>query len=301
MDPDGRLVIFVNGLRSPNPFVGNDQSFGQGIKGIYRYNQLGGESSASENAKILRSYWNTGDGANKFGQNVDMAAAFMARIGDDNAYLTSGSSTNTSQSNANWAERYVLGENSRYHEGMAKGEVMHKMIQNGEITLQAGETIKIISHSHGGAHAQGIAAQLLNYKNENGEPLYQIEVIYHITPHQPTDIPELKAPIRTVQYSHPNDAISSTDGLFELFNGGSDYGPIPGITEFIGEDIMGGIGQPDCEGPMGNRCAHSVADNYGFIFETESGNEGAVELKLDRRSNGSTLWYNHDWYPESSD
>ncbi|MCB0738920.1 MAG: hypothetical protein KDC92_15535, partial [Bacteroidetes bacterium] len=153
--------------------------------------------------------------------------------------------------------------------------------------------IKIISHSQGGAHSQGMAAQLLSYKDEDGNPLYKIEVIYHITPHQPTDIPKVEGVDRMVQYSHPGDAISSTKWYQPLeglgLNGGSDFGRIKGVDEFVGYDIMGGDNQPPCEGPMGNRCGHNVTDN-DYIFDIESRKDGAVKIRLDRNEITNPSW-----------
>lgn len=95
--------------------------------------------------------------------------------------------------------------------------------------MEAGETIKIISHSQGGAHAAGVAAQLLSYKNEDGSQLYNVEIVEYITPHQPTDIYHPEG-VKGIQYSHSNDAVSSEDPWW-LPNGGSENGCIKNVTD----------------------------------------------------------------------
>ena len=104
------------------------------------------------------------------------------------------------------------------------------MVQAGDITLKAGETIKIISHSQGGAHSAGYADKLMRYKDANGNALYNVEVIEYITPHQPTDINHPNG-ILGIQYSHPSDAVSSKAPWW-MPNGGSAYGHINNINEF---------------------------------------------------------------------
>lgn len=182
---------------------------------------------------------------------------YKEKYRDSNAIYTSGSSSSRSSAQ------------KRYAEGMTKGSQMHENIQSGNIKMEVGETIKIISHSQGGAHAAGVAAQLLSYKNEDGSQLYNVEIVEYITPHQPTDIYHPEG-VRGIQYSHPNDAVSSEDPWW-LPNGGSEYGKINGIgdSDFYGSDIMGGTGQPPCGGVSGNRCGHNVTDNDDFIKQSE--------------------------------
>jgi hypothetical protein len=148
-------------------------------------------------------------------------------------------------------------------QGTAKAREFHSMVQKGQIKLADGETIKVVSHSQGGAHSVGFVNQLLSYKNSQGEPLYKVEVMYYITPHQPNKFSHVEG-VKGVQYSHPKDAISSDDPWW-LPHGGSGYSEIEGIDEFYGGDIMGGKGQPAAEGPMGNRGGHNVTDNDKFI------------------------------------
>ena len=263
IDPDGRLVLFINGLRPRIAAI--DQVWFLG----------GGRIYDEKNAGDLRGYWRSG--RNTFGKRVDMAERFMERIGDRNAYFTSGSSSWDSQAKVSWLERDILGIRSRYHEGVTKANEFDRMVQKGEITLEDEETIKIITHSQGGAHGAGMAERLM-------ELGYAVEVIYNITPHQPTDITNPDG-VRGVQYSHPSDAISSDYPLWlRLFNGGSEFGEMINITEPRMEDIMGpGTINPDVmpEGPTGNRGGHNVYDN-DYIFDIGQNEEGAVKPREDK-------------------
>ncbi|CAL2085513.1 DUF6443 domain-containing protein [Tenacibaculum sp. 190524A05c] len=241
IDPDGRLIIFINGYRIESS--ANDQyDFGgsnnPGLRGIY-------------NNDVFK-YWSTQNNRkNSFGQKVDLVNYFSSVHNDYNTVFASGGSYGASQAK------------DRAKEGRTKAKKFHKMVQSGKIKMKKGETIKIVSHSHGGAHSVGFANQLMSYVDENGDPLYKIEVIYYITPHQPTDMTNPNG-VDGIQISHPNDAISSKSHP-ALPNGGSSFGKIKGVTYFNGKDIMGGKGQPPCEGALGNRCGHNATDNYNAL------------------------------------
>lgn len=233
IDPDGNLIIFVNGLRVGK---GNaDQQKWLGGGGVHKSD--------------IYDYWRTD--SNTFGRKVDLVDQYQNKYQDENSVFTSGSSHWTSQAS------------QRQREGRTKAETFHKMVQNGEITLADNETIKLISHSHGGAHAAGFAEKLLSYKDANGNAIYKVEVIEYITPHQPGDINHPEG-VDGIQYSHPGDSVSSKAPWW-LPNGGSKYNVIESVRKFLGGDIMGGNNQPPCEGPNGNRCGHTVTDNDEFI------------------------------------
>ncbi len=254
LDPDGKLIIFIGGLRLSERDKDQLRSGKEGgLPGIYKTDVF--------------KYWGTDENSkNSFGKSEDIAGRFMKRIGDENLMFTSGSSK--------WKSQAA----DRKEDGALKGEQFHAMVQSGEIKLAKGETIKIVSHSQGGAHAEGFAEQLMSYRDSDGNQLYKIEVIYNITPHQPGDI---NAPdgIRTVQYSHPNDAVSSK-APFWLPNGRSKISKIKGITEYDERIIIGGKGQPKATGVIGNRNGHNVTDN-GFIFDIPEGKYGYVAPRQD--------------------
>ena len=246
IDPDGRLIIFIGGLRIEAGI--QDQ-----IPGSRNSSAYYGIFSGTVNNPITQ-YWRTN--RNTFGQSADIANLFTNYYGDNNTYFTSGSS------------HYQSSAGQRIREGAAKARQFHKMVQNGDITLEDGETIKVVSHSQGGAHSIGFMDQLMTYTDEDGNSLYNIEVVWHITPHQPTQNGMTNPNgVEGFQISHPSDAISS-NAPWWLPNGGSEFGQINGIPDgnFFGDDIMGGEGQPPAEGPHKNRGGHNVTDNYNAIL-----------------------------------
>lgn len=240
IDPDGRYIIFINGLRTSKGNADQQKWIG------------GGRIHKTD----VYDYWRTGKGeTNAFGRSVDLVDYFQNKYDDTNIGFTSGSSHWNSQAS------------QRSNEGVVKAETFHNMVQAGDITLKAGETIKIISHSQGGAHSAGYAKKLMSYKDAKGNALYNVEIIEYITPHQPTDINHPNG-ILGIQYSHPSDAVSSKAPWW-MPNGGSTYGHINNINEFYGGDIMGGKGQPPLTGATGNRNGHNVTDNDEFIKKSE--------------------------------
>lgn len=247
-DPDGKLIIFIGGLLL---WEGNHQ------------NGAGGKINSYDKDRYWKSEKNT------FGEYAPTKYDFRDLIGDNNTWFTSGSSQWNSQAK------------QRSEEGKVKAQTFHAMVQSGEIKLAKDETIKIVAHSQGGAHGAGFAEQLMTYKGADGKQLYNVEVIYYITPHQPTDITNPKG-VRGVQYSHPSDAVSSDDPWW-LPNGGSKFGKIKGITEFDGREIMGpNSAHPEIkpDGPNGNRGGHNVNDNT-FIFDIPAGQPGYVAPRKD--------------------
>ena len=261
VDPDGNLIVFIGGLRlwqNDADQAGSGDADQKGaFPGIYSLDVF-----VDENGE---GYWHKC--SNTFGQDADLAGAFMERTGDYNVCYTSGSSRWTSQAE------------TRQEEGKLKAQEFHCMVQEGQIKLEAGESIKIVCHSQGGAHSIGFAEQLMTYKNADGSPLYNIEVIYMVTPHQPTDIDlsQLVGKFPIKQYSHPSDAVSSSSWIL---NGGSKFGVIPGVTEFDQTDILNKNTAPKGTGLTGNWNGHAACDNM-FIFNIEEGKPGYVAPRLD--------------------
>ena len=233
IDPDGQYILFINGLRL---WHGNmdQKTFYGGFK-IHKTD--------------VYNYWSTEK--NNFGRKADIAAFYKKVYNENNVGFTSGSSYWNSSAR------------DRELQGMKKAELFHKMVQEGKIKLDPKETIKIISHSQGAAHAAGFAERLMSYKDKLGNPLYHIIVMEYICPHQPTDITHPKGPLG-IQFSHPSDAVAS-DSPWWMPNGGTSYGKIQGIDEFVGGDIFGGNGQPKNTGATGNMGGHAVTDNDEFI------------------------------------
>ncbi len=243
IDPDGRYIIFIGGLRLWHR--ARDQAG-------HSYNGLGGKTGIYKTD--VTKYWRTYDNDNNaFGREVDLVDYYQKKYNDSNIVFTSGSSFWNSQAS------------DRRLDGIEKAKLFHKMVKDCDISLDPGEKIKIISHSQGGAHAAGYAEQLMSYKDEKGNPLYNIEVMEYITPHQPTDINHPSG-VTGIQYSHENDQVSSRN---YLPNGGSKFGIINGIEidNFYHGNIMGGNGQPNAN--IFTRGGHNVTDNDWFIKKNE--------------------------------
>jgi RHS repeat-associated protein len=237
IDPDGKLVIFVNGYRFPTAlFKDIDDPLGTS-RAIKRF--FVGE-------KIYRK-----DEFNYWGKIDDM---FMKRIGDYNVVYADASSHGLSSA------MY------RYYRGKEAGEALLKKIQAGEIKLQTDEhgnvieSIKIVSHSQGGAYAAGIS----NVLTAAG---YKVEVEYYIAPKQPSDIPQTKAE-RRVQYGSEKDIIAPQS-------------PMEGVEQG---------GPPEKEGPIQGH----LLENYKNIFNIQEEKKGYVaprkDIKKNVKENGINLW-----------
>ncbi|WP_430410682.1 hypothetical protein [Kordia sp.] len=173
---------------------------------------------------------------------------------DNNHLFTSGSA-------GNWSSA-----NGRMRQGRRNARQFYRRYKKGKVNLQDGEAIRIVSHSQGGAHAAGFADQLRTYKDADGNSLFNIEVIYYITPHQGKNITTPEG-IQSFQFSHPSDAISGEGfGVINLFNGGKHFGRIRNVSYFSNRDIMGGEGQPKAGGPLGNFGGHKSTDNQEHII-----------------------------------
>ena len=233
IDPDGKYILFINGLRLWHASM-DQKSFYGGFK---------------IHPTDVYHYWSTDK--NSFGRKVDLVAFYKKAYKDDNVGFTSGSSYWNSSAQ------------DRVKEGYKKAELFHKTVMERKIKLSKNETIKVISHSQGGAHAAGFTEKLMSYKDKEGNPLYHIEIMEYITPHQPMDFSHPKGPCG-IQYSHPNDAVAS-DSPWWMPNGGTAYGKINNINYFYGGDIIGGEGQIKNTGATGNMGGHKVTDNDEFI------------------------------------
>lgn len=249
IDPDGRLIIFIGGLRMPA--FGLDQTF-IGRSGFYET-----DDSFNGRGKGFRYWKKYGGKKNNFGTDGDLISLFSKMHNDNNHLFTSGSAGNWSS-----AKR-------RMRQGRRKARKFYERYMEGNVNFDDDdEVIRIVSHSQGGAHAAGFADQLLTYKDSEGNSLFNIEIIHYITPHQGADI--INPGVFAFQYSHPNDAISGNGegmGLFKFFNGGYHYGKIQNldVDNFFESTIMGGEGQPEASGPLGTRNGHNATDNVMTI------------------------------------
>ncbi|MGB0868510.1 MAG: RHS repeat domain-containing protein [Flavobacteriales bacterium] len=210
IDPDGRLVIFVNGHRFG--FWRRKRKMAQ----IGRFN-----------TKESQEYWA------KSG-NIDLL--FKNRIGDYNDLYIDGHNRGLSS-----AKR-------RYLEGIEDGKAILRKITSGEIILKAGETIKIVSHSMGGAKSAGIIKVLTDAG-------LTVESFYDIAPKQPQHIAKSQA-LNHIQYSSQKDGIARQSPI-----PGAIQAPFPGKKDgFIKGHLLG---------------------NYVGIFDNNKEEEGYVSPRKD--------------------
>lgn len=183
IDPDGRLVIFVNGFRISRlleriifgKLIG--KLFDDKPNQVYSYDRY--------------QYWG----------GIDQK--FKTRIKDNKALYADGHN----DANSTAAERY--------QQGKAWGNSFIEKVASGEIVLKQGETIKIISHSQGAAYAAGIV-DAINSAPQNAwlKEVFKFETAYNIAPKQGGDI---KLDVeRVVQFGGPNDIIAHQYPLQEV-------------------------------------------------------------------------------------
>ena len=171
IDPDGQLVIFVNGYRPCLPGIN-----------VYR--------EVKRNDQVFR-----GD---KLGYWSGVDKQFMDRMGDHNSVYADGDAPTLTTGNR-------IGFNAGVAHGRQAGQDLISKINSGEVVLQkneAGEvieSIKVVSHSMGYAYSLGMQKEL----EAAG---YKVEVSYNLAPENPKagNIPDNVN--RSVQYgSGPDD------------------------------------------------------------------------------------------------
>jgi RHS repeat-associated protein len=207
IDPDGKLVIFVNGYRPCLPGVN-----------VYR--------EVKRDDKVFR-----GD---KFGYWGGVDGQFMNKIGDHNAVYADGDApTLTAKSQ--------FGFNARMAHGRQAAQDLISKINSGEVVLKKNdkgevvESIKVVSHSMGYAYSLGMIKEL----EKAG---YKVEVSYNLAPENPKggDIPNNV--VRSVQYgSGPKDPWYNQDRIAPQseINNVDEIAPIPDKNT-AGENIPKG-------------------------------------------------------------
>ena len=178
IDPDGRLVIFVNGFRPTLlPAIGREMKRNDKV---------------TKNDK--NSYWS----------GVD--EQFKDAIGDHNSVYADGDAPFLTRG---WNPGFKL----RVAHGRKAGQDLISKINSGEVVLhkndkgEVDESIKIVTHSMGYAYSVGVIEEL----QKAG---YKVEVSYNLAPENPKGG---RIPIgvgRTVQYgSGPTDGILQKDRI----------------------------------------------------------------------------------------
>jgi hypothetical protein len=97
-------------------------------------------------------------------------------------------------------------------------------LDNNELSLAPGETIKIIGHSQGAAFAAGLATALANSQKYSS----LVEVVHYISPHQPQAFTHPRG-IPAHEWSTFKDDLSSRNNFFSFLKGKSYFSLIDGV------------------------------------------------------------------------
>ncbi len=207
VDPDGNLVIFING-----------QHTGDGARGYQNGKNWRGSNSYWRNFDSSKSNWISQP------NKIAFDAQMMSHLNDYNAIYRDGSMggfSNTltgggniilgglgtlfGKSNLNASNRI----NGGYNQGIKDAK---QIIANLERDSQGNiiESIKIISHSMGGAYAKGYAKALLDYAKENKVKGVVIAFEADFAPFQPDEQKAVNATNmgNTLQFSHSKDMVA---------------------------------------------------------------------------------------------
>ena len=214
IDPDGRLVIFVNGLLFKQALGHKTTGFSRGkYVGHYAYPP---PRNLWRNEPTMFDQSITTDPGGYWG-NIDNTIGDY--YGDHNfAYI-------------NASDDFHSQAQGRFAQGQASGLEIIEGLKNGTIELENEETIKIVGHSQGAAFAAGILSVLAN-----SDYASLVEAGIYLSPHQPGDFSHPDG-IFGAQFSTRTDQISSGHGfkgkfLNAFFNGGSNLAEIKG-TDFL--------------------------------------------------------------------
>ena len=175
---------------------------------------VNGEAPKEEKANA--KYW--ADNSTR----VNERPSFGLRMGDPNHKYKNGDQTD-GMFGADWpANRKLVGGIAAKADFKSIKADMKSRMVDGKIT----ETINIISHSKGGAYANGYSEELgpLMEKWRNDEPeLFAgdggtIEMVIHLAPHQSNYIDVKNADHPTVTVTHDGDGLSGNDVTGDVVN-----------------------------------------------------------------------------------
>jgi RHS repeat-associated protein len=229
-DPDGKVVIFING-----------NHYGDGGKADYwRTDEKYIAGYRSE--KNWKGDWVTSPvSMNReyaFDKNV------MNALNDHKAIYRDGALGGFAPFNPN-----NISSVDRAIYGYAKGVTDAKSIianlerdKNGNIT----ETVKLVSHSMGGAYAKGYAQGLLDYAEKNKVQSFRIEFEADFSSFQPKNQKAIDNPNmgKTYQFSHKKDIVAGNakEEGSEQMNTSNDPGQGHSIFDYKGqENTVGGL------------------------------------------------------------
>lgn len=128
---------------------------------------------------------------------------FAERLGDSNQLYFDGSAGPLSSAN----DRMTYGKQAgkTVYESFLAKTLPSKYDEENDVI---DEKVTLIGHSMGGAYAAGMAQELIDVNKKEGRKIFDIDTLYLVAPHQPADI-KVPSGLRTVQYSHENDSVSS--------------------------------------------------------------------------------------------
>ena len=216
LDPDGRLVVYVNGFRT--------SAYAKYLK-LKAKQKLFGGPDPQKPWNHTERFYKTDTYTYWGGFDINFRNKGEDALYVDGMFMPKSTGTD------------------RFQRGLREGKILGKKIMDGEITLEKGELIKLVGHSHGGAHAMGMARGLLLA----GVPPHLIRV-FLFAPHQPNQtqsVPE----VDVYQFSRRSDRVSSKgfykskmkvieDALFyEMPEGNEDNLGSHGIHTYTAEEL----------------------------------------------------------------
>ncbi len=213
IDPDGALVVFVNGFMVTDWMKGDNRKtitqYNQGLGGYYTTKNPGYSPYPPSRSFTRNAPRHNGNFFDYWGGVDD---AIMSGFGDNNAIYANASAGNTSQAS------------DRLAEGKAAALDLISKLNNGDISLASDETIKVIGHSQGAAFAAGMLTVLAE-----SDYASRLETGLYLAPHQPGDFSHPSG-VNGVQWSTESDWVSSNDWRLFGLNGGSSLSMISGVS-----------------------------------------------------------------------
>lgn len=169
----------------------------------------------------------------------------MAHLKDYNAFYKDGSMGGAKglPENLSVGARMIEG----YHQGMKDAESILAQITNSDGLIV--ESIKVITHSMGGAYAKGYVKALIKYLKQNGYDRALISLIADFDPFQAASL-EAEENIKTQQFTHKK----SWDG----------------ITSFLANQRQKNLPDEDYHDDK-NKGNHSVMSFFNDISKLEEG------------------------------
>ncbi len=209
VDPDGDLVIFINGFTFDNSQLGNSSYW----RHTFTRNQI--VSSQSNGVSSFGVPLSNDEFITTYVKQVNFDEEVMSQLNDHHSIYKDGSI-------GGWKSLFDAGfsfdANNRYRIGNIQGNADAKNIiaslardKNGNIV----ESIKVITHSMGGAYAKGYIKAILVYAKKHKIEGVKIDFEADFAPLEPKDQKAIKDKSMgsTLQFSHSNDAVAGNSSM----------------------------------------------------------------------------------------